>query len=359
MGKARTEGAKVVGAKKIRAKELVPFTKQLAAMTDAGMSILATMQTLEEQCENREFKKLLGDLLTTIESGDPISKGLAKYPSVFDEMYVNMAFAGEQSGRFAPIMKRLASILQSSARLRRKVKSAMTYPTVIMSIALLLCWGLIQFVVPTFAEMFSGSGHKLPGLTQSLVDISDFTKAWWYVIVPCVAAAVWTFLRWKRTERGHYAFDEFMLRMPVFGQLNLKSSIGRFARLLSQMLGAGVPILKSLEVVSRSLGNRALERSVNLARQEVEQGNQLNTALTGKPYMPIILVRMIAAGEKAGRVEDMLDSVADAYDEEVETLLSTLTSLMEPFLMVFLGSIIGTVVIAMFLPIFNMGSLAH
>ena len=350
---------KINGIKRIRHRELVPFTKQLASMNDAGMSILATMQTLEEQCENPEFKKVLRELLRTIESGDPISKGLARFPRIFDEMYVNMAFAGEQSGQFAPILKRLADILQASARLRRKVKSAMTYPTVIMSIALVLCWGLIQFVVPTFAEMFSGSGQKLPGLTQALVDISDFTKAWWYVIIPSIAAAVWLFVRWKNTEHGHYIFDEFMLKMPVFGELNLKSSIGRFARLLSQMLGAGVPILKSLEVVSRSLGNRVLEKSVTLARQEVEQGNQLNTALTGKPYMPLILIRMIAAGEKAGRVEDMLNSVADAYDEEVETLLSTLTSLMEPFLMVFLGSIIGTVVIAMFMPIFNMGSLAH
>ncbi len=359
MAMKKQQGFKVKGAKKIRNKELVPFTKQLAAMNGAGMSILVTMQTLEEQAGNPEFKKILTDLLKTIEGGDPISKGLAKYPSVFDEMYVNMAIAGEQSGQFAQILKRLADILQNASRLKRKVKSAMTYPTVIMSIALLLCWGLIQFVVPTFAEMFSGSGQKLPGLTQSLVDISDFTKAWWYVIIPCIVAAVWLFLKWKKTERGHYKFDEFMLKMPVFGQLNLKSGVGRFARLLAQMLGAGVPILKALEVVAGSLGNRVLEKSVMMARAEVEQGNQLNTALTGKPYMPLILIRMLAAGEKSGRMEDMLNSVADNYDEEVETLLSTLTSLMEPFLMVFLGGIIGTVVIAMFLPIFNMGSLAH
>lgn len=359
MGKAKQQGVKVKGAKRIRNKELVPFTKQLAAMNGAGMSILVTMQTLEEQAGNPEFKKVLADLLKTIEGGDPLSKGLAKYPSVFDEMYVNMAVAGEQSGQFAQILKRLADILQNASRLKRKVKSAMTYPTVILSIATILCWGLIQFVVPTFAEMFSGSGQKLPALTQSLVDISDFTKAWWYVILPCAVAAVWLFLRWKRTERGHYLFDEFMLRMPVFGQLNLKSGVGRFARLLAQMLGAGVPILKALEVVAGSLGNRVLEKSVMLARAEVEQGNQLNTALAGKPYMPLILIRMLAAGEKSGRMEDMLNSVADAYDEEVETLLSTLTSLMEPFLMVFLGGIIGTVVVAMFLPIFNMGSLAH
>ena len=349
---------KVKGAKKIVAKELVPFTKQLASMNGAGMSILVTMQTLEEQAENPEFKKVLNYILKAIEGGEPMSKGLSAFPQIFDEMYVNMVVAGEQSGEFAGILKRLAAILQAGSRLRQKVKSAMTYPTVILSIALLMCWGLIQFVVPIFAEMFSGFGKELPALTQLMVDISDFGKHWWYVIIPSVVAGVWTFGKWKKTEKGRCKFDEFMLKLPVFGQLVHKSSIGRFSRLLAQMINAGVPILKSLDVVAGSLGNRVLENSVIAARREVEQGNQLNTALTGKPYMPILMIRMIAAGEKAGRLEDMLESVADAYDEEVETLLSTLTSLMEPFLMVFLGAIIGTVVMAMFMPIFNMGSLA-
>ena len=349
---------KIKGQKKIVAKELVPFTKQLASMNGAGMSILTTMQTLEEQCENPEFKKVLAEILRTIEGGDPMSKGLGKFPAIFDEMYINMVVAGEQSGQFAAILKRLAAILQSGSRLRRKVKSAMTYPTVILSIALIMCWGLIQFVVPIFAEMFSGFGKQLPALTQVMVDISEFGKNWWYVIIPAIVAAVWFFKQWKKTERGRYLFDEAMLKLPVFGNLNHKSAIGRFTRLLAQMINAGVPILKSMQVVAGSLGNRVLEKSVLAARLEVEQGNQLATALTGKPWMPILMVRMIAAGEKAGRVEDMLESVADAYDEEVETLLSTLTALMEPFLMVFLGAIIGTVVLAMFLPIFNMGSLA-
>ena len=310
------------------------------------------------QCSNLEFKKVLTHLRETIEGGDPISKGLASFPVLFDEMYVNMVMAGEQSGEFAGILKRLGAIIQATARLKGKVKSAMTYPTVIVSIALLLAGGLIQFVVPIFAEMFSGFGKPLPALTQTLVDISDFVKAYWYIILIVAGVAIWAFKTWKNTERGHYKFDEFKLKMPVFGVLNLKSGIGRFCRLLAQMTNAGVPILKSLEVVAGSLGNRVLEKSILDARKEVEQGNQLNVALDGKPYMPIIMVRMIAAGEKAGKVEDMLDSVADSYDEEVEALLSTLTSLMEPFLMVFLGAIIGTIVLAMFLPIFNMGSLA-
>ena len=349
---------KIKGAKKIAKTEVVPFTRQLASMIGAGMPILSTIQTLEEQCSNPEFKKVLTHLKETIEGGDPLSRGLAAFPVLFDDMYVNMVVAGEQSGEFAGILKRLGSIMQATARLKGKVKSAMTYPTVIVSIALLMAAGLIQFVVPIFAEMFSGFGKPLPSLTQSLVDISEFVKHYWYYVGCTVIVVVLLFKKWKSTERGRYKFDEFKLKMPVFGVLNLKSGIGRFCRLLAQMTNAGVPILKSLEVVALSIGNRVLEKSILDARKEVEQGNQLNVALDGKPFMPVIMVRMIAAGEKAGKVEDMLDSVADSYDEEVEALLSTLTSLMEPFLMVFLGAIIGTIVLAMFLPIFNMGSLA-
>ena len=350
---------KIRGAKKIAKNEVIPFTRQLASMLGAGMTILASIQTLEEQCANPEFKKVLQHLGDVIEGGEPLSAGLTDFPVLFDEMYVNMVIAGEQSGEFAPIMKRLAQIMTSSSRLRKKVKSAMTYPAVIMSIALLMAAGLIQFVVPVFAEMFAGFGKELPWLTQKLVDVSNFVKAWWYIILPAVGAAVWLFRRWKKTEFGRRRFDEWMLKMPVFGQLNQKASIGRFCRLLAQMIAAGVPILKALKVVAGSIGNTVLEQAILGARQEVEQGNQLSPSLEGKPYMPTLMVRMIAAGEKAGKVEDMLDSVADAYDEDVEVMLGTLTSLMEPFLMVFLGAVIGTIVLAMFLPIFNLGSIAQ
>ena len=349
---------RVKGAKRLRNKEIIPFTRQLASMLGAGMTILASIQTLGEQCADPEFKKVLQHICDVIESGAPMSAGLADYPQLFDDMYVNMVIAGEQSGEFAGIMKRLAGILQSSSRLKKKVKSAMTYPTVIVSIALLLAAGLIQFVVPVFAEMFSGFGKELPWLTQKLVDVSNFVKAWWYIIGGVIFVAVFLFKRWKATQAGHLAFDRWKLNLPVFGMLNQKAAIGRFCRLLAQMIAAGVPILKSLEVVAGSLDNFVLENSVLAARKEVEQGNQLSPSLQGKPFMPILMIRMLAAGEKAGKVEDMLESVADSYDEEVEVMLATLTSLMEPFLMVFLGVVIGTIVTAMFLPIFNLGSLA-
>ena len=261
------EVPKIKGAKKIAANEVIPFTRQLASMIGAGMPILPTMQTLEEQCANPEFKKVLTHMRATIEGGEPISKSLAAFPKIFDDMYVNMVVAGEQSGEFAGILKRLASILGSASRLRKKVKSAMTYPTVIISIALLMAGGLIQFVVPIFAEMFSGFGKPLPALTQSLVDLSNFVKGNWMYILGVLAVAVFAFRRWRATKKGRYQLDELKLKLPVFGQLNLKSSIGRFCRLLAQMTNAGVPILKSLKVVAGSIGNNVLEESILAARK--------------------------------------------------------------------------------------------
>ena len=215
---------KVKGQGKIAKTEIVPFTRQLASMIGAGMPILSTIQTLEEQCANPEFKKVLTHLKETIEGGDPLSKGLADFPALFDDMYVNMVLAGEQSGEFAGILKRLGTIMQATARLKGKVTSAMTYPTVIVSIALLLAGGLIQFVVPKFAEMFSGFGKPLPVLTQTLVDISNFVKAYWYIIIIAVGAGIWTFKWWKNTERGHYKFSSSRCRSSASSTLRAASA---------------------------------------------------------------------------------------------------------------------------------------
>ncbi|HRR33387.1 MAG TPA: type II secretion system F family protein [Kiritimatiellia bacterium] len=350
---------RISGVSRIIKRELIPFTRQTASMLNAGMSILAAISTLEDQCVNPGFKIVLRTLRENIESGMPFSDGLRHFPQIFDDMYLNMVAAGEKSGQFAPVLKRLAVMLDASARLVRKVKSAMTYPIVVLSMALLIAGALITFVVPIFVEMFEGFGSKLPAPTQFLVNLSDFIRGYWYVLFPAIVVAVIVFRKWKATAAGRYQYDKFVLKMPVFGDLVQKVSVARFSRLFAQMLVSGVPILDAMQVVALSIGNKVIEGSILDARTGIEQGNTLSASLEGKPFLPTLMIRMIAAGEKSGRIDEMLDSVADTYDDEVETTLSALTSLMEPLLMVFLGLIIGSIVVAMYLPIFKLGTVVN
>ncbi len=348
---------KVTGTRQIQKRELIPFTRQTASMLNAGMSILSAINTVEDQCKHPGFKGVLRSIREDIESGIPFSEGLARFPSVFDDMYVNMVSAGERSGQFADVLQRIAVMLDASARLIRKVKSATTYPVVILSLALIMAFGLITFVVPVFKEMFEGFGADLPAMTQGLINISNFIRHRWYVVLFGITGVVVLFRYWMNTKDGRYQYDALMLKVPVFGELTLKVAIARFSRLFAQMLTSGVPILDSMQIVATSLNNRVIERAILTARKDVEQGNSLSLALEGRSVLPLLMVRMIAAGEKSGRIDDMLVSVADTYDDEIETTLATLTSLMEPFLMVLLGVIIGSIVIAMFLPIFKLGTI--
>ena len=347
---------RITGVGQIRKRELIPFTRQVASMLNAGMSIMAAMSTIEDGCKHPGFKVMLVTLRESIESGSPFSEGLAQFPAVFNDMYVNMVAAGERSGQFADVLKRLAFMLDASARLVRKVKSAMTYPAVVLSMAIIMAAGLIAFVVPVFKEMFEGFGSELPAMTQALVDMSNFIRTRWYVVFIVLAGGIIAFRYWKKSIKGRYQFDSITLKLPIFGELILKVAVARFCRLFSQMLTSGVPILDSMEIVGTSLNNKVIERAILTARKEVEQGSNLSTSLEGCTVLPLLMVRMIGAGEKSGRIDEMLDSVADTYDDEVETTLSTLTSLMEPFLMIFLGLIIGSIVIAMFLPIFKLST---
>ena len=348
---------RVSGIGTIRKRELIPFTRQMASMMNAGLPILTSISTLEEQCQHPGFRQVLRSLRDVIESGTPFSEGLAMYPKIFDSMYVNMVAAGEESGQFALVMKRLAAMMDASARLVRKVKSALTYPVVILSLALIIAFGLITFVVPVFSQMFADFGEQLPLPTRILVVISNFIQGYWYIVLPAVVFLVVAFIKWRKTERGTFQFDRFVLKMPVFGVLIQKVSIARFSRLFAQMLTSGVPILDALQIVAQAMGNKVIEQSLMSARGGIEAGDTLSSSLEGKPFLPILMVRMIAAGEKSGRIDEMLESVANTYDEEVEAMLATLTALMEPFLMVFLGVVIGGIVVAMFLPIFKMGSI--
>ena len=346
---------KITGARKIVNRDIPAFSRQLAAMLSAGMPIVVSLETLEEQAANPSFKYALNELRKNIENGSSYSESLAKLPMIFDDLYVNMVRAGERSGQLAETMKRIASLLESDAKLKRKVKSAMMYPTIVLCVAMIIATGMILFIVPVFAEMFSDFGAKLPGPTQFLVDLSKNAKKFAPIVVPLIAIASYIFNKWKQTEKGADAMDALYLKAPVFGILIQKVAVARFSRTLSQLVTSGVPILAGLDIVSKATGNRIIGKAILDARSFVERGDTLSNGLTGKKCLPTIMIRMLAAGEKTGKVDEMLDSIADTFDDEVESMLSGLTSLLEPLLMVFLGVIIGGIVICMFLPIFKLG----
>lgn len=345
----------VAGARRIVHQILPGFTRQFGAMLRAGMPIVTCLKTLEEQTDNKNFKPVIAMVRGSLEGGMYLSEALRQFPSVFDDLYCNMIGGGERSGDLAETMDRLAAFLESSAKLRRKIKSAMMYPTIVLIMSLIISAGLILFVVPVFGEMFEDFDAELPLPTQMLLNLSDSARGGIHYVIIGVAVLVFAFRKWKKSESGAMIWDQFMLRMPVFGKLNQLVVSARFARMLSQMARSGVPILSALKIVSGSTGNRVASGVIDRAGAIVEKGDPLSSALLKQSVYPIGLVRMLQAGEKTGNINEMMDSIADYYEDEVDTMLAGLTSLLEPLLMVFLGVIIGGLVISMFMPIFQMG----
>lgn len=352
-GPKRTKG--VPGARKIVNEALPGFSRQLAAMLSAGMPIVATLEALEEQTDNANFKPVINGLRRNIENGAAFSEALRQFPSVFDTLYCNMVRGGESGGQLAETIARLAGFLEATAKLKRKVKSAMMYPVIVLCLAITIAIAMIIFIVPVFGEMFDDFGADLPAPTQALLDFSDFLKSRGFYVLVVIVGLVIAFKKWKQTPAGALKWDQITLKAPVFGQLKCKVAAARFARTLGQLIKSGVPILSALEIVSGATGSVVAERVIMKAHKSVENGEPLSNALVDQQVFPILLVRMMQAGEKTGKIDEMMDSIADFYDDEVETMLAGLTSLLEPLLMVFLGVIIGGIVLCMFMPIFKMG----
>ena len=350
----RPKKGRVVGAAKIVERDLPAFSRQLAAMLAAGMPIVTCLETLEEQAGTGSFAGLIADVREGIEGGLSLSESMGKYPSIFDSLYINMLRGGEASGTLSETIARLATLIEESAKLKRKVKSAMTYPVIVLSIALLITGGLITFIVPIFANMFKDFGATLPGPTQFLLNVSNAFRRAAPIAIPAVLIAGFLFNKWKKTPAGSLAVDHFILKMPVFGPLALKVSVARLARILSQLVKSGVPIMDALSIVAGATGNLVIEKAVLKGRDYVERGEPLSAGLTLAPQIPKMLVRMLAAGEKTGKVDEMMDSIADFYEDEVQTMIAGLTAMIEPFLMVFLGTMVGGIMVCMFLPIFRM-----
>ena len=351
---ASSKGGRVPGAKKIRGKELPAFTRQLSAMLASGLPVVQALVALEEQTSHPQFKKVIRGIRVRIEGGASLSQALAVYPDIFDPLYISIAQAGETGGLLAETTNRVATYLEASERLRRKVVSAMMYPAIVCVVALLLTTSMIIWIVPVFAEIYVDFGAKLPGPTQFLMNVSDLIRSRALYVIGALIAVSILISQIKKTEKGAFAFDKLKLKFPVFGALNQKVALSRFSATLAQLTQSGVPILKSLEIVEVAVGNRVLAQAIQKAASIVESGGNLSVALADSPWYPPIIVHMLTAGEKTGRIDEMLVRVSEFYDDEVESMLAGLTSLIEPLLIVVLGILIGGIVLCMFMPIFKM-----
>jgi type IV pilus assembly protein PilC len=351
---SKSKRKRLPGATKLKNKELPPFTRQLAAMLSSGMPVVQTLDALAEQTSNKVMQKVISGLRADIEGGAALSEALRKYPDVFDDLYVSMFEAGESGGLLAETAGRIAGYLESAAALRRKVVSAMMYPGIVTCVAILLTVGMMIFIVPVFEDIYKDFGANLPGPTQALVTASNVLRHQSLAVLIVVVVLIVAIAQFKKTDRGAYMWDQAKLSFPVFGDLNKKVSLSRFASTFSQLTRSGVPILQSMRIVAFAMGNRVLGKVILDARAVVEGGDSLSSALIKQKHFPRMLVHMLSAGEKTGKVDDMLEKIAEFYEDEVDATLSGLTSLIEPILIVFLGVVIGGIVVCMFMPIFKM-----
>jgi type IV pilus assembly protein PilC len=356
--KSVTKARKSAG--KVTETDTVLFTRQLATMIDAGLPLVTGLTALYEQCDNRKqlgLKQIIGELSARVQSGDSFYEAILKHPRIFNRLYVAMVKAGESGGMLAEILDRLAGFLEASARLRKKIKSAMTYPVIVVCISIGITTFLIVRVVPVFGQIFQDFGAKLPAPTQFLIDLSAFIRGNWYYIVGGIGGAIYGIRHLLRTKQGREGWDRAKLKLPVFGPLLHKICMTRFARTFAQLIRSGVPILEVMEIVGETAGNSVMEYAIKAVSADVEKGEPMTTAMSRQKIFPPMLLRMISAGESTGKIDIMLEKMADFWDEEVEATLAALTSLIEPLLIVVLGVIVGGIVIAMFLPILKLNDI--
>ena len=337
-------------------KDVVVFTRQLATMIDAGLPLVQCLEILSKQQENSTFKRTIAEIQQDVEAGTTFADAMRKHPKAFDSLYSNMIEAGETGGILDTILNRLALFMEKTMALKKKVKGAMTYPTICLAISILILIVILVFVIPVFEEMFSQMDAALPVPTQIVVAMSNaFKQNLIWIILPIVAIA-YIFKKVYKTEKGRYRIDQAFLKMPVVGMLIRKVAVAKFTRTLSTMLQSGVPILEALQVVARTAGNKVIEVAVLRTADAIAEGRPMAEPLMESGVFPNMVVQMINVGESVGALDTMLEKVADFYDEEVDQAVANLTAMIEPFMMVFLGGMIGTLVVAMYLPIFEMAS---
>ena len=344
--------------KKVKAESIVIFSRQLATMIDAGLPLVQGLAILEKQQEkDLSFKNVIRKVRENVEGGQSLSDALEKFPKVFGPMFINLVRAGESSGTLAEIMNRIAKYLEYAQSLRKKVKSAMMYPVVVSCMATLITIVLLVKVIPVFATIYDSFDAKLPTPTLALIALSNFLRHYLPLVVAFFVGCFFLLRAFYRTDKGRLSIDQAKFRIPIFGELIRKVVLSRFARTLSTLVRSGVPILRSLDIVAKTSGNYAVELAVMKAAQKIKEGESIAPPLDETKIFPPMVVRMIAVGEKTGKLDQMLEKVADFFDEQVNTTLAGLTALIEPLLIGVLGAVIGGIVICMFLPIMRLATI--
>jgi type IV pilus assembly protein PilC len=338
---------------RIKLKDVSVFSRQFATMINSGLSMLRSLYILAEQTESKPLADVVNQVRLDVERGASLSAALAKHPKAFNRLYVAMVRAGEAGGVLDSVLQRLATTIEKQVELRRKVKSAMTYPVVVSCLVLLLVTAMLVFVIPMFQSIYKQLGGTLPVPTQILIDVSNVVRKLWFVVIGAEIAAAWGFRKWINSEEGRKRWDAIKLKMPVFGPLAKKTALARFGRTLSALVRSGVPILESLDIVCETSGNWVVSEAVRDTQQQVKRGEPLSRRLEEHPVFPPMVVQMMAVGEETGALDEMLDKIADFYDQEVEATVNALTSLIEPLLIVVMGVVIGGMIISLYLPMFD------
>lgn len=345
------------GEKKIIPADVAIFSRQMATMMSAGVPLVMSFDIVGKGHDNPTMANLIMNIKATVEGGTSFAEALEKHPEQFNELYVNLVAAGEQAGILDNLLDKLALYLEKTESLKKKIKSAMFYPAAILVVAFVVTMILLLFVIPQFESLFENFGGELPAPTQFVVSLSKFVQARWYVIFGGLAGIIFVFRYFKKNSQPFNDYlDGLFLKLPVIGEILTKGTIARFARTLSTMFAAGVPLVEAMESVAKAAGNVVFYRGIMNIRDEISTGTNLQTAMANTGLFGNMVVQMVAIGEESGSVDSMLAKVADFYEEEVDNLVDGLTSMLEPLIMAFLGVVIGGLVVAMYLPIFKMGS---
>ena len=357
-GKVRKKSASIFNlGKRIKAHDIALFTRQMATMMKAGVPLLQSFDIIGEGFDNPAMRKLVDEVKQEVAAGNSFAAALRKKPQYFDELYCNLVDAGEQAGALDTLLERVATYKEKSESLKAKIKKAMTYPIAVIFVAIIVTGILLVKVVPQFESVFKGFGAELPAFTVMVIGLSEFMQEWWWVMLGILIAAFFGLRHAFKTSQGFRdRTDTWLLKLPLVGTLMYKSAVARYARTLSTTFAAGVPLVEALESVAGATGNIVFKRAVLRIRQDVATGMQLNFSMRSSGIFPNMAIQMTAIGEESGALDDMLDKVASFYEDEVDNMVDNLTSLMEPFIMVVLGVVVGGLVVAMYLPIFQLGA---